>query len=392
MNTRDHHKALETFYKYQSWIFRLLALWKLPDTVTPQFRKVHNIYFYYILFFWVLSFDASCFIQFITNITDLNEVIKVFFIFATALAVLSKYSTIKLKNNLYYELVETIHRPMFRPINKREMKLFKESQNLSRTVRNSYCSISLCALHVVLMTQYFVDNTELPLSIYNPINMDQKWRYLLMYLYQYLAVSVCCYMNIAFDSISASFLIHIKGQLDILCDRLENLGSDENNVVDDNKITFKLKNCIKFYEEIVRITSIVENLVSFPITIQIACSVLVLVANFYAMSFLSDPGDYANFIKFLIYQLCMLSQIYILCYFSSEVTFKSQEISYYLYCSKWFEWNKLNRKLTLLMMTRFDLPIRIRSLNPTFTFDLAAFTSIVNSSYSYFALLKRINS
>lgn len=285
MNTRDHHKALETFYKYQSWIFRVLALWKLPDTVTPRFRMLHTIYFYYILFFWVLSFDACCFIQFITNITDLNEVIKVFFIFATSLAVLSKYSTIKLKNHIYYELVETIHRPMFRPANKREVKLFKDSQNLSRAMRNGYCGISLCALNVVLVTQYFVDNTELPLSIYNPINMDTKWRYLMMYLYQYIAVSICCYMNIAFDSISPSFLIHIKGQLDILCDRLENLGSEISDIGDDDKITLKLKNCIKFYEEIVRIASIVENLVSFPISIQIACSVLVLVANFYAMSF-----------------------------------------------------------------------------------------------------------
>lgn len=287
MNTADHHKALETFYKYQSWIFRLLALWKLPDTATPRYRILHKIYFYYILFFWVLSFDASCFIQFITNINDLNEVIKVFFIFATSLAVLSKYSSIKIKNHLYYELVETIHRPMFRPMNKREVKLFKESQSLSRNVRNCYCGISLCALQVVLVTQYFVDNTELPLSIYNPINMDKKWRYLLMYLYQYIAVSICCYMNIAFESISASFLIHIKGQLDILCDRLEHLGEDAEDLNNDNAITIKLKNCIKYYEEIVRITSIVENLVSFPISIQIACSVLVLVANFYAMSFVS---------------------------------------------------------------------------------------------------------
>lgn len=72
----------------------------------------------------------------------------------------------------------------------------------------------------------------------------------------------------------------------------------------------------------------------------------------------------------------MLSQIYILCYFPSEVTFKSQEIPYFLYCSKWVEWNKLNRKLTLLMMTRFDLPIYIRSINPTYIFNLAAFTSV----------------
>lgn len=289
MNSREHRELLKTYYQYQSWIFRLLALWKLPDSTPPRMRTIHRIYFDYILFFWVLSFDFSCLIQFIRNITNLNEIIKVFFIFATSLAVFAKFSTIKMKNHLYAELVETIHEPMFRPVNTREVKLFKDSRNLSRTVRNSYCTISLCALNVVLLTQYMVDNTELPLSLYNPINVDTKPRYLMMYLYQYIAVSICCYMNIAFDSISASFLIHIKGQLDILCDRLEHLGLDyEHN--DDHSILLQLKDCIKYYTEILRITQIVEDLISFPISVQIACSVLVLVANFYAMSFVSMRG------------------------------------------------------------------------------------------------------
>ncbi|XP_013113323.1 odorant receptor 46a [Stomoxys calcitrans] len=390
MNSREHRELLETFYKKQSWVFRILALWKLPDTCSKRFTMLHKIYFYFILIFWVLSFDASCLIQFIANITDLNEVIKVFFIFATSLAVFAKFSTIKLKNHLYAELVETIHGHKYRPVNTREVKIFLQTHRLCRRVRNFYLVISLCALNVVMLTQYIFDNSELPLSLYNPINIDTKLRYRLMYLYQYIAVSICCYMNIAFDSLSASFMIHIKGQLDILCDRLENLGLDYGS--DDHEITWQLKDCVRYYADILHITRIAENLISFPISIQIACSVLVLVANFYAMSFLSDPGDYANFMKFLIYQLCMLSQIYILCYFPSEVTTKSQEVPYYLYCSNWVDWNRFNRKLTLLIMTRFDIPIRIRSINPTYTFNLAAFTSIVNSSYSYFALLKRINS
>lgn len=284
MNTIEHRNSLETFYKFQSWIFRILALWKLMDSVTPRLRLIYKIYFYYILFFWVLSFDASCLIQFIKNINDLNAVIKVFFIFATSLAVLSKFTMIKIKNHLWHEVIETLHSATFRPLNVREVKLFKQAQDLSRAVRNSYCGLSLCALQVVLVTQYFVDNTELPLAIYNPINVDTKWRYYMMYLYQYITVSICCYMNIAFDSISASFLIYIKGQLNILGDRLEHLGS-ENYHVNDKQITLQLKECIKYYGEIRRITDIVENLISFPVSIQIACSVLVLVANFYAISF-----------------------------------------------------------------------------------------------------------
>ncbi|XP_011291062.1 odorant receptor 46a-like [Musca domestica] len=387
MNSLEHREAMKTFYKKQSFIFRIFAQLKLSDTVSDRFRLLHRIYFYYILIGWVLSFDISCLIQFISNITDLNEVIKVFYIFATAMGVLAKFLAIKIKNNLYAELIEAMHEAKFRPTNSRELQLFRESQRLARTVRNFYTTISLCALNALLFTQYIIDTTQLPMSIYNPINTDTKLRFVLVYIYQYLAVSVCCYTNIAFDSISASFMIHAKGQLDILCDRLKHLGMDSET--SDEEITAQLKNCVKYYGDIIHIVKIAEDLISFPISVQIACSVLVLVANFYAMSFLSD---FANFIKFLIYQLCMLSQIYILLYFPSEVTSKSEEVPYHLYCSKWANWSASNRKLTLLMMTRFDIPIRIKSINPTYTFNLAAFTSIVNCSYSYYALLKRINS
>ncbi|XP_073811205.1 odorant receptor 46a-like [Musca autumnalis] len=387
MNSLEHREALATFYKKQSYIFHLFAQLKLSDTASKHFQRLHRFYFYFVLICWVLYFDITCLIQLVLNITDLNEVIKVFYVFATALGSFAKFAAIKVKNNLYAELIETMHDPKYRPVNSREVKLFRQSQRLSRTVRNLYTVISLVALNALLLTQYIIDNTQLPMSIYNPVNTDTELRYALMYIYQYFAASVCCYTNVAFDSISSSFMIHVKGQLDILCDRLEHLG--ENSEAEEEGITQQLKDCIKYYDDIIRIVQMAEDLTTLPISVQIACSVMVLVANFYAMSFLSDM---ANFIKFLIYQLCMLSQIYILLYFPSEVTAKSEEVPYYLYCSKWVNWNRSNRKLALLMMTRFDIPIHIKSVIPTYTFNLAAFTSIVNSSYSYYALLKNFNS
>ncbi|XP_059226139.1 odorant receptor 46a-like [Stomoxys calcitrans] len=125
---------------------------------------------------------------------------------------------------------------------------------------------------------------------------------------------------------------------------------------------------------------------------QIACSVMVLIANFYSMSLLSGFEDLVVFIKLVLYQMCMLTQIFILCYFANEISMKSSDISFNLYKSNWYDWNKENRKLVLLMMIRFEQPIRIKSINRCYSFNLPAFTSIVNSSYSYFALLKRINS
>ncbi|KAI9587757.1 hypothetical protein GQX74_003603 [Glossina fuscipes] len=379
MDGREHRRYLKAFYKHQCWVFRLFGLWKLSADMTQSYQLLHALYFNYFLTMWVLSLDASCIMQLVFKARDLNEVIEVFIIFATALAVLAKFLTIKMKNDLYRQWCEMIASSTFRPNNTREIQLFQQSQRLARLIRNAYCVLSFIALNMLMCV---VDDSGLPLSIYSPFDTNRKSGYLLTYGYQYITASVCCYLNIAFDSLSASFLIHLKGQMDILCDRLKNVDkySKCNN---DHKITDELKNCIKYYEEILNVAQIIQDLISLPISIQIVCSVLVLVANFFGMTFLADPGDYAFFFKVLIYQLCMLSQIYILCYFPNEVTDRSEAISHSLYSAEWFPWSQMNRKLTFMMMDRFDVPIRFRSINPTYSFNLAAFTSVLTTKHSF---------
>uniref|UniRef100_A0A1A9ZBU1 Odorant receptor n=1 Tax=Glossina pallidipes TaxID=7398 RepID=A0A1A9ZBU1_GLOPL len=283
MDGREHSRHLKAFYKHQCWVLRLFGLWKLSADMTRSYQLLHALHFNCILTMCVLSLDASCIMQLVIKARDLNEVIEVFITFATALAVLAKFLTIKMKNHLYRQWCEIIESSTFRPNNEREIQLFQQSERLARLVRNAYCGLSFIALNMLM---FIVDDSGLPLSVYSPFDMNRKWGYLSTYGYQYITASVCCYVNIAFDSLSASFLIHLKGQMDILCDRLKNFGnySKCNN---DDKITEELKNCIKYYEEILKVAHLIEDLISLPISIQIVCSVLVLVANFFGMAFVS---------------------------------------------------------------------------------------------------------
>ncbi|XP_065369704.1 odorant receptor 46a-like [Calliphora vicina] len=239
------------------------------------------------------------------------------------------------------------------------------------------------------MTQYLSATEDLPVNIYNPIELNRHWKYNIMYIYECLSLAVLCLVNVAFDSLSTSLFIHIKCQLDMLGHRLENIGKNSN--CSQDFVCQQLKDCVRYYNRILMLSHDIENLVSVPISLQIACSVFVLIANFYAMSLLSDPEELANFIKFALYQSCMLTQIFMLCYSANEISLKSSELSLNLYMSDWYNWNKINRKLVLLMMIRFDEPIRINTINRCYSFNLPLFVSIVNSSYSYFALLNRIN-
>lgn len=76
----------------------------------------------------------------------------------------------------------------------------------------------------------------------------------------------------------------------------------------------------------------------------------------------------------------MLAQIFMLCYFANEVSLRSAELSYSLYSSEWTRCSQTNRRMMLLMMAQFDVPIRIKTINRCYSFNLPAFTSVSTSN------------
>jgi len=78
---------------------------------------------------------------------------------------------------------------------------------------------------MILIPQFVVDWSQLPLGTYNPFaDHPGSPGYWLLYCYQCLALTVSCVTNIGFDSLSSSLFIFIKCQLDLLAVRLDKMG------------------------------------------------------------------------------------------------------------------------------------------------------------------------
>lgn len=274
---------VNSFYKIQFVCFKLLGLFGLPKHYSSFWHYMYKLYFWHVAIFWMLIFDISMWIKIIGNISNLNEIIKVFYLCSMAIAVMAKFMRIHLKNNSYVEIFARMHDDDLLPVNVSELEKLAQSSHLSCRVRNYYTYLSLTSLTLIFVTKLISEPDELPLSIYIPISVESFWRYLIAYLFQFIGLSLCCLLNISFDSLSASFFIYLKGQLDILAYRLENIGT--NLDVDDNMINLQLRYCIQHYVKVRKITENMEDLLSIPMSVQMISSVLVLVANFYAMTF-----------------------------------------------------------------------------------------------------------
>uniref|UniRef100_A0A1B0GBS9 Odorant receptor n=1 Tax=Glossina morsitans morsitans TaxID=37546 RepID=A0A1B0GBS9_GLOMM len=336
-------ESVKMLYSKQILIFRLVSIWDLAANAGYYKRLAFAVYFWIVAIFLVALFALLLIIQIFCDINNISEVIRVMFNLASSLTVLGKFLTVKMKNRSFQQLFDLLHSTEYLPRDLKEDKLFKRALQLSKTVLKVYGGMSLISINTTFLIQFAKDTTELPLPIYEPIDATVPWKYFIMYFYEYLGFGLCCVMNIAYDSLGAAFFIHIKGQVDILSKRLEEIGHKSSSKQNHSHINEELKACAIYYDRILELTHMMEDLMCLPLSIQIL------------------------------------------------FTLTSEKLSLAIYRAGWVDWNEKNRKLALQMMGRLDLPIRIKTINRCYSFNLAAFTSIVNSSYSYFALLKNFN-
>ncbi|XP_017066488.1 odorant receptor 46a isoform X1 [Drosophila eugracilis] len=386
----QHQMVTEDFYKYQVWYFEILGVWKLPTWATDHQRRFQSMRFGFILvilFIMLLLFA----LKLLDNISQVREILKVFFMFATEISCMTKLLYLKLKSRKLAGLVDMMLSTEFSVKTEQERQILASTNVTVVHMRNFYGLMSFITAFMMLLIPCFGNYEELPLTMYEVCEIEGRICYWLHYIFHAISLMPTCFLNITYDSMAFSLLCFLKVQLHILVLRLEKLGPVI-DPQDNERIARELRECAAYYNNIVQFKNLVELFIKVPGSVQLVCSVLVLISNLYDMSTMSIAnGDAIFMAKVCIYQLVMLWQIFIICYASNEVTVQSSKLGHGIYSSEWTEWNKSNRRIILLMMQRFNSPMLLRTFNPTFIFSLEAFASIVNCSYSYFALLKRVN-
>lgn len=382
----QHQMVTEDFYKYQVWYFQILGVWQLPTWAADHQRRFQSMRFGFILvilFIMLLLFSF----ELLNNISQVREILKVFFMFATEISCMAKLLHLKLKSRKLAGLVDAMLSPEFGVKSEQEMQMLELDRVAVVRMRNFYGIMSLGAASLILIVPCFDNFGELPLAMLEVCSIEGWICYWSQYLFHSICLLPTCVLNITYDSVAYSLLCFLKVQLQMLVLRLEKLGP----VIepqDNEKIAMELRECAAYYNRIVRFKDLVELFIKGPGSVQLMCSVLVLVSNLYDMSTMSIAnGDAIFMLKTCIYQLVMLWQIFIICYASNEVTVQSSRLCHSIYSSQWTGWNRANRRIVLLMMQRFNSPMLLSTFNPTFAFSLEAFGSVGQQKFLYISFI-----
>ncbi|XP_070156716.1 odorant receptor 46a-like [Polyergus mexicanus] len=200
----------------------------------------------------------------------------------------------------------------------------------------------------------------------------------LVFTHQLIGMMITAAVNVACDSLISGFLQQICCQLEILKYRLA-------KVLHDHHI---LRDCIRHHDHIYEYAYTVNRRFMIIIAVQFVVSMLVVCANLYRLASITNLRINGDLITLILYTACMLSQIFIYCWFGNELKLKSLTIVDSIYNIKWQILDNSSQKALLFIMRRSIIPIEFNSVI-IITLNLDSFVSLLKTSYSAYNVLKR---
>ncbi|XP_029728040.2 odorant receptor Or2-like [Aedes albopictus] len=259
------------------------------------------------------------------------------------------------------------------------------------TKRARMMSISNLALGAFISACFvvyplFTGERRLPYGMHIPgVNKFESPLYEILYVMQAVLTFPGCCMYIPFTSFFASTSLFGLIQIKSLQHRLENFrqhGSGKSN----KEQRSQLEAIISDHQRVIAYVGELNGLVTYICLVEFLSFGMMLCALLFLLVIIDH---YAQLVIVVSYIFMIISQIFAFYWHANEVREESMAIGEAAYSGAWIDMNQASKKKLLLVILRSQVPLEI-SVGNVYPMTLEMFQSLLNASYSYFTLLKRV--
>ncbi|XP_061729086.1 putative odorant receptor 92a [Cydia pomonella] len=226
----------------------------------------------------------------------------------------------------------------------------------------------------------------LPFPIIYPFNPFDIKYWPFVYMHQvwstYLVLTQVAGTDCLFYTCSTS----ICTQFRLLQKDIETIIPERN--FDENEFPEKFKKLAVRHEGIMQSVILMERIYTKSTLINFVTSSFLICLTGFNVTALGNIGSMLAFFAFL---LMSLMQIYLLCFYGDMIMTSSMEVSTAMYNSKWYPMNAKTARHLYVVQMRAQKPSKLTAYSYA-DVNLKAFTKILSTAWSYFALLKTMES
>ncbi|KAM7344077.1 odorant receptor 47b [Cochliomyia hominivorax] len=205
-----------------------------------------------------------------------------------------------------------------------------------------------------------------------------------VYIFQCVMTQFMLISIVVIDNVGCHLFTQTTLNLKLLCIRIRELGSktEEQNLKE-------LHELIKFHQYMINLITKINDIYYYNYASQMAASTFMICLTAFEAMLAQDQPMIA--IKFQIYMFSAFAQLFYWCLTGNMVYYNSLDVADAAYeIERWYDQSKEFKYCLRFLIKRAQNPLVFRP-KPFFCFNFESFTSILSSSYSYFALLRTMN-
>ncbi|XP_055550521.1 odorant receptor Or2-like [Wyeomyia smithii] len=260
------------------------------------------------------------------------------------------------------------------------------AKKLTTTARKiSFANLALGAFISAGYVVYplFAEGRRLPYGMYLPgFDHFQSPQYELLYLAQVILTFPGCCMYIPYTSFFVTCSLFGQLQIKIVQHQLRELQTDK------AKIESRLVSIIKRHQQVIIYVRELNSLVTYICMMELVSFGTMLCALLFLLVIIDNFAQVAIVMSYIF---MLISQIMAFYWYGNEIREESMAIALAAYSGPWLELDTKIRKIVLLIILRAQRPLQI-TVGNVYPMTLEMFQSLLNASYSYFTLLKRVYS
>ncbi|XP_053965180.1 odorant receptor 47b [Anastrepha ludens] len=395
----DADHPMHTCLYYVRAYIRLLGLWPAPRTAEQPLYYAYNMLIMTLFAVFVATitcdlYEASA--DFVLLGEDLVVALGLYLIlFKMMLFRFRKAEIVSIVEEFDNLHAKYVHAPTHICSNRRIREWQRSFFIGEMFLVYGFLILSLLLLAAMSLQPLF-SHQELPFRSKFPFGLNKPEKYPIAFLCIYaFQCFCCCYMLVsivAMDSLTGNCFNQITLNLRILCENIRYLGADAggNCFSTSERIVWReLRVAVEFHQKIIGLINRLNQVFYWNYIPQMGASTFMICLTAFEALLAQDQPMVA--LKFQMYMFSAFMQLFYWCSMGNRTYYDSMEVATAAYeVHAWYDHSPRLQRNLMFIIKRAQKPLEFRA-KPLFGFTFASFTSILSTSYSYFALLRTMS-
>ncbi|XP_070156717.1 uncharacterized protein [Polyergus mexicanus] len=359
-------------------ILMICGCW-IPDSWTTSYKRfVYHVYTIFIILL-IYTFMLSQLMDLILTVDNADDFTDNFYMLLAMIVSCCKMFTLLMNRSNIVMLIDILVRKPCRPDQSDEIKIQQKFDRLIQTNTLYYAILvettCVCIAVTSLLTEF--SKGRLTFRAWLPFNYTSPSLFRIVYIHQLIGLTAGSVLHVACDGLICGLLVHVCCQIEIMECRLRKI----------NRNRDILRKSLLQHNTVFKLAGLVNEKFRLTIVIQFIVSTLVVCFNLY--QFTKSTALRAKYMQLIMYMGCMLSQIFLYCWYGNEVKLRSRQLVNNIFEMEWFELDNYTKQSLLMIMRRGTIPIELTSAY-VISMNLDSFVNLLKTSYSAYNILQQM--